>query len=103
MVHPFFDEIRLPNCRLPDSRHPGAPDKELPKLFNFSVHGKRSRTTLYQEWNECLLTQPPEMSIAPEKNDKLVPYHLRKELLASGIDLDNFVPLTREAMMARLD
>ena len=39
MVHPFFDELRDPNCRLPDSRHPGGPSKDLPELFNFSKHG----------------------------------------------------------------
>ena len=40
MVHPFFDEIRDPNTKLPDSRHPNAPAKDLPVLFDFSHHGK---------------------------------------------------------------
>ena len=39
MVHPFFDELRDPACRLPDSRHAGGQSKELPKLFDFSRHG----------------------------------------------------------------
>jgi glycogen synthase kinase 3 beta len=39
MVHPFFDELRDPNTRLPDSRHPNAPSRELPKLFDFTHHG----------------------------------------------------------------
>ena len=39
MVHPFFDELRDPACRFPDSRHPGAPSKDLPELFNFTKHG----------------------------------------------------------------
>ncbi|KAL9099907.1 MAG: hypothetical protein Q9163_004649 [Psora crenata] len=82
MVHPFFDELREPGCRFPDSRHAGSPSKELPKLFDFSCH---------------------ELSIAPEKNAKLVPSHARKELLARGIDVDNLIPMTREEMAARLD
>ena len=44
-----------------------------------------------------------ELSIAPEKNVKLVPAHARKELLAKGIDPDNFVPMSREDMRAQLD
>ena len=39
MVHPFFDEIRDPATRLPDSRHANGGTKELPELFNFSLHG----------------------------------------------------------------
>lgn len=40
MCHPFFDELRDPNTRLPDSRHPSSSSKELPDLFDFSHHGK---------------------------------------------------------------
>lgn len=40
MVHPFFDELRDPNTRLPDSRHPNNPSKDLPTLFDFSRHGE---------------------------------------------------------------
>ena len=43
------------------------------------------------------------MSIAPEKNARLVPPHERKNLAASGLDLENFVPMSRDEMMARLD
>ena len=45
----------------------------------------------------------PELSIASEINETLVPAHARKDLLAGGIDLDNFVPLPKDEMMARLD
>ncbi|EHL01645.1 putative protein kinase gsk3 [Glarea lozoyensis 74030] len=38
MVHPFFDELRNPSTRLPDSRHPNGPIKDLPILFDFSRH-----------------------------------------------------------------
>ncbi|KAL8943957.1 MAG: hypothetical protein Q9216_000770 [Gyalolechia sp. 2 TL-2023] len=82
MCHPFFDELRDPQCRFPDSRHPNAGSKEMPKLFDFSRH---------------------ELSISPEKNHILVPAHARQELRLKGIDLDNFTPMTKDEMMARLD
>jgi len=44
-----------------------------------------------------------ELSIAPQLNSKLVPQHARAALAARGIDLDNFVPLSKDEMMARLD
>ena len=43
MVHPFFDELRAPDCRFPDSRHAAGATKELPKLFDFSRHGASYR------------------------------------------------------------
>ena len=49
MVHPFFDELRDPNTRLPDSRHSNGGSKELPDLFDFSHHGMLSaRTTFHR-------------------------------------------------------
>ena len=42
MAHPFFDELRDPNTRLQDSRHPNGATRELPNLFDFSHHGKSS-------------------------------------------------------------
>ncbi|PYI26590.1 Pkinase-domain-containing protein [Aspergillus indologenus CBS 114.80] len=39
MCHPFFDELRDPNTRLPDSRHPSGSTRDLPSLFDFSRHG----------------------------------------------------------------
>ena len=44
-----------------------------------------------------------ELSIAPEKNTRLVPPHERANLAARGLDLDNIVPLTKDEMLARLD
>jgi glycogen synthase kinase 3 beta len=43
MVHPFFDELRDPNTRLPDSRHGTGQVRDLPPLFDFSRHGKDTR------------------------------------------------------------
>lgn len=40
MVQPFFDELRDPSTRLPDSRHAGGASRELPPLFDFSRHGR---------------------------------------------------------------
>ena len=40
MVHPFFDELRDPNIKFPDSRHPGGAPKDMPNLFEFTHHGK---------------------------------------------------------------
>lgn len=42
MVHPFFDELRDPNTKLPDSRHQTGQLKELPALFDFTRHGEYS-------------------------------------------------------------
>lgn len=36
-------------------------------------------------------------------NNRLVPAHAKADLLASGIDVDNFTPLKKEEMIARLD
>jgi hypothetical protein len=43
------------------------------------------------------------LSIRPDLNDRLVPQHFRKILLAKGLDLENFVPLSKEEMKAHLD
>lgn len=40
MCQPFFDELRDPSTRLPDSRHSGGSSRELPPLFDFSRHGR---------------------------------------------------------------
>ena len=46
MVHPFFEELRDPSTRLPDSRHGSGQVRDLPTLFDFSRHGKRPITVL---------------------------------------------------------
>ncbi|KAK8038137.1 CMGC/GSK protein kinase [Apiospora phragmitis] len=82
MVHPFFDELRDPNTKLPDSRHSTGVLKDLPALFNFTRH---------------------ELSIAPSLNHKLVPTHVQASLAANGLDIDNFTPIPKSEMMAKLD
>ncbi|THW60020.1 serine/threonine protein kinase [Aureobasidium pullulans] len=49
MVHPFFDELRDPNTRFPDSRHPGGASKDMPELFNFNHHGSCDRSSFHTE------------------------------------------------------
>jgi len=82
MVHPFFDELRDPSTRFPDSRHPNGATKDLPTLFDFNHH---------------------ELSIAPHLNHQLVPAHIKPVLAAKGLDIDKLTPLNREQMIARLD
>lgn len=40
MCHPFFDELRNPDTKLPDTRNPEAAPRPLPELFNFTENGK---------------------------------------------------------------
>ena len=49
MVHPFFDELRDPSTRLPDSRHPNGAVRDLPALYNFNHHGK----SIDSLWKTC--------------------------------------------------
>lgn len=42
MVHPFFDELRDPNTKFVDSRHPNSAPKDLPNIYDFSLHGKHA-------------------------------------------------------------
>ena len=44
-----------------------------------------------------------ELSSSPEQNARLVPPHARKELLSRGIDIDNFIPMSQEEMIAHLE
>jgi glycogen synthase kinase 3 beta len=101
MVHPFFDELRDPATKLPDSRHQTNQLRDLPALFDFSRHGKHFSSPLLAE----PLTQKsiPELSIAPHLNHQLVPPHMRPILASRGLDIDNFTPMTAQEMMARLD
>lgn len=51
-----------------------------------------------------MLTSPSaELSIRPSLNHQLVPPHMRPVLAAQGLDIDNFTPMAKQDMMARLD
>ena len=55
MVHPFFDELRDPSTRFPDSRHGTGQLKDMPALFDFSRHGKaHARFVVFV--HACMLT-----------------------------------------------
>lgn len=100
MVHPFFDELRDPNTKLPDSRHGTGQLRELPALFDFTRHGKSRRSVMMKNRRADPLL---ELSIAPSLNHKLVPSHIQPVLASQGLDIDNFTPLTKQEMMAKLD
>lgn len=44
-----------------------------------------------------------ELSIAPNLNPQLVPAHIKPVLASQGLDIDNFTPMTKQEMMAKLD
>jgi glycogen synthase kinase 3 beta len=100
MVHPFFDELRDPSTKLPDSRHQTGQMRELPPLFDFSRHGKTCTAALDSAFP---LTCIAELSIAPPLNHQLVPPHMREVLASRGLNLDTFTPMTKPEMLAKLD
>lgn len=106
MVHTFFDELRDPSTKLPDSRHQTGQLRDLPPLFDFSRHGRfiflaQRRLRFLSVWT--MLTQAAELSIAPHLNHQLVPPHMRPVLAARGLDIDNFTPMPKSEMLAKLD
>jgi glycogen synthase kinase 3 beta len=89
LTHEFFDDLRDPATRLPDTRGLANGNLTLPPLFNFTKRG----TSLFPSTDT-------EMSIKPELNHKLVPPHARAQL---GFDLDSFTPMRREELRVTLD
>ncbi|GAA5978274.1 hypothetical protein JCM21900_006265 [Sporobolomyces salmonicolor] len=75
MCHPFFDDLRVPDAKMPTG-------KDMPPLFNFTRE---------------------ELSIRPDLNRQLVPPYCDAELAARGIDLANFEPIPLEQMRITLD
>lgn len=85
LTHPFFDELRDPNTRLPNGR-------SLPPLFNFKPHGMKffdniishclSRIFLFK----LLHSYFPELKGVPiETLLKLIPEHARKQCPFLGL------------------
>lgn len=75
MVHPFFDELRDPNTRFPDSRHSNGPVKDLPELFNFSKHGKEGSCHLF--FDLCKLTMRIQNSPSVQISTKDLSHTIR--------------------------
>ncbi|CAO1627592.1 unnamed protein product [Sympodiomycopsis kandeliae] len=75
MTHPFFDELRTGDSKMPNGR-------DMPPLFDFTRE---------------------ELSIRPDLIHKLVPEHARADLLARGIDVNNFEPVPLESLRVSLD
>ncbi len=70
LCHPFFDELRTGEIRMPNGR-------EVPALFNWTKE---------------------ELSVRPDLISRLVPQHAEAELLSRGIDVHNFQPIPLESM-----
>lgn len=76
IVHPFFDELRDPNTKLPDSRHQTGQLRDLPPLFDFSRHGKTdmrcfSSSCIHADLSICrtvhqAVAQPPACAATHE-------------------------------------
>lgn len=49
------------------------------------------------------LSPSTELSIAPHLNHQLVPPHMVPVLAARGLDIDNFTPMAKQEMIAKLD
>ncbi|KAE8215318.1 hypothetical protein CF319_g492 [Tilletia indica] len=75
ICHPFFDELRTSEGRLPNGR-------EFPPLFNWTRE---------------------ELSIRPDLISRLVPSQAEAELLSRGIDVHNFEPIPLESLRVTLD
>lgn len=75
LCHPFFDELRTGDMRMPNGR-------EMPALFNWTKE---------------------ELSVRPDLIPRLVPKHAEAELLSRGIDINNFTPVPAESMRVSLD
>ncbi|CAD6885723.1 unnamed protein product [Tilletia laevis] len=75
ICHPFFDELRTSEGRLPNGR-------EFPPLFNWTRE---------------------ELSIRPDLISRLVPAQAEAELLSRGIDVHNFEPIPLESLRVTLD
>lgn len=75
LCHPFFDELRTGEMRMPNGR-------ETPLLFNWTKE---------------------ELSIRPDLIHRLVPKHAEAELLSRGIDVNNFTPVPLESLRVTLD
>lgn len=75
MCHPFFDELKAPDAKMPTG-------KDMPPLFDFTRE---------------------ELSCRPDLISQLVPQHAEAALLERGIDVHNFEPIPLEQMRLQLD
>jgi glycogen synthase kinase 3 beta len=75
LCHPFFDELRTGDMRMPNGR-------EMPLLFNWTKE---------------------ELSIRPDLIHRLVPKQAEADLQSQGIDVNNFTPVPLESLRVTLD
>lgn len=88
----------IPIAAFPTLATPMAPRKSCRSFLTFP--SMVAESALFSSSDTDWVT---ELSIAPEKNHRLIPPHARRDLALRGLDLDGFVPLSKEEMMARLD
>ena len=86
---------------------PGYPTRvtpvEPPKTYRISSTSLNTVGASQEKVLQALLTPSVELSIAPHLNHQLVPSHLKQALASKGLDIDNFHPLSKDQMIARLD
>ena len=63
----------------------------------------RSHTFRFPQVLHVLTFSHSELSIAPHLNHQLVPPHMVQVLASQGLDINNFTPMTKQEMMAKLD
>jgi len=97
MVHPFFDELRQEDARMPNG-------KDFPPLFNFTREGEYFLFFCLNSFDfktdefACV-----ELSVRPDLIRQLVPPHCEPELASRLIRLDNFEPIPLEQLKITLD
>ncbi|BGP55527.1 hypothetical protein JCM8202_000586 [Rhodotorula sphaerocarpa] len=75
MCHPFFDELKAPDAKMPTG-------KDMPPLFDFTRE---------------------ELSCRPDLIPQLVPQHAEAALRERGLDVNNFEPIPLDQMRLQLD
>jgi glycogen synthase kinase 3 beta len=91
MIHPFFDELRQEDARMPNGR-------DFPPLFNFTREGESARSK-----RGIIADVGVELSVRPDLIRQLVPPYCEPELASRSIVLDNFVPIPLEQLKISLD
>lgn len=95
MIHPFFDDLRLPDAKM-------ASGKDMPPLFDFTREGAFVPIAHESSKPDDVLVHA-ELSIRPDLIRQLVPPHCEAELLSRGIDINNFDPIPLADMRITLD
>lgn len=71
-------------------------------MVSISPRALHLRDTTLED-DEQLIRLFLELSISPPLNHQLVPPHMRDVLASRGLDINNFTPMSKQEMMAKLD